>query len=105
VSEQDRTHAAATAVSTHNAEIPMAGEDIHLPPGTPLPLLVAIGITLILVGTTTSWLWSYVGGAIFLIALVLWIRDTIQEVHHLPEEHVVPTAQGADPARRSSAGH
>jgi hypothetical protein len=81
----------AVAPSVHDPElVPPAGEDIHLPPGTPIPLMIAVGITLTLVGTTLDWLWTGIGLAIFLVALGLWIRDTKREVDHLPDEHGTP---------------
>lgn len=66
---------------------PPAGEDIHLPPGTPIPLLIAVGLTLVLVGTTVGIIWTILGGIVFLITLGIWIRDTRNEVAHLPDEH------------------
>jgi hypothetical protein len=65
---------------------PPAGEDIHLPPGSVIPLAIAIGITLMLIGTTISWLWTIIGGIIFVVCLTLWIRDTRREVAHLPDD-------------------
>ncbi|HET9075151.1 MAG TPA: hypothetical protein VFN48_11270 [Solirubrobacteraceae bacterium] len=103
MSADQHTSAAVNAVATHQNDVPPAGEDIHLPPGTPIPLLIAVGITMALVGSTTSWLWTYIGGAVFLVALVIWIRDTIAEVRHLPEEHVVPTGHGS--VQGSTAHH
>ena len=41
--------------------VPPAGEDIHLPGGSPLPLIVAIGVTLLVIGTTIWWVWSALG--------------------------------------------
>jgi hypothetical protein len=70
--------------------VPPAGEDIHLPPGTLIPLAIAVGLTLTLVGTTIWWGWTGIGLAIFLVALFLWIRDTRREVDHLPDEHGSP---------------
>ncbi len=81
----------APAASLHDPEaVPPAGEDIHLPPGTPIPLAIAVGITLTLVGTTINWLWTIIGGVVFIVALALWIRDTRREVAHLPDEHGTP---------------
>jgi hypothetical protein len=68
-----------------------AGEDIHLPPGTPIPFVIAFAITMTLVGTTISWIWTIIGGIAFIIALGMWIRDTRQEVAHLPDELGSPT--------------
>lgn len=80
----------ATAVSTATAvdpnAAPPAGEEIHLPPGSPIPLLIAVGITMTIVGVTIGWIWTILGGILFIVCLVLWIRDTIREVDHLPDE-------------------
>ena len=67
--------------------MPPAGEDIHLPGGSPLPLIVAIGITLLVIGTTIWWVWSAVGFIITVVAVGLWIRDVRRDVDDLPEEH------------------
>lgn len=71
-----------------NLPVPPAGEDIHLPGGSILPLTTAIGITLTVVGSTIDWkIWSSLGALIFLISVGLWIRDTRREMSHLPDEH------------------
>jgi hypothetical protein len=69
-------------------EAPPVGEEIHLPGPSFIPVACAIGITLIVVGTTIWWGWSIIGGVIFVITVVMWIRDTIRDVGELPEEHV-----------------
>jgi membrane protein implicated in regulation of membrane protease activity len=66
---------------------PPAGEEIHLPGPTILPLVAAIAITLIVIGTTLDWIFSAVGGVILVIVLVRWVRDTRRDVATLPEEH------------------
>jgi hypothetical protein len=66
---------------------PPAGEDIHLPGPTILPLVAAIAITLIVVGTTIWWVYSAVGGVILVFVVVRWIRDTRRDIAQLPEEH------------------
>jgi hypothetical protein len=66
---------------------PPAGEEIHLPGPTILPLVSAIGITLIVVGTTLTWIISGIGAAILIVAVVKWIGDTRRDVAALPEEH------------------
>lgn len=67
--------------------IPPIGEEIHLPGGSVLPLVVAIGITLLVVGTTIWWVWSALGAVITVIAVGMWIRDVRRDVDELPEEH------------------
>jgi hypothetical protein len=68
-------------------DTPPAGEGIHLPGGTILPLMTAFGITLTVVGTTIGKLWSVLGLIIFVTALYKWIRDVRHEIDHLPADH------------------
>ena len=68
-------------------DVPPVSEEIHLPGQSALPLVTAIGITLIVVGTTIDWIWSIVGGIIFVVCLVIWIRGTVRDIESLPEEH------------------
>ncbi len=81
-----------TAVAAVNDGVPPAGEDIHLPGGTPIPLVIAFAVTLMLVGTTASWTWTIIGGIVFVVALGLWIRDSRNELHHLPDDLSNPSA-------------
>jgi hypothetical protein len=71
----------------YQREPPPAGEEIHLPGPTILPLTTAIGITLIVVGTTTTWIASILGAVVFLVSVTRWIRDTRRDVAELPEDH------------------
>lgn len=66
---------------------PPAGEEVHLPGPTIIPLLSAISITLIVVGTTITWYLSAIGGVIFVVTTVRWIKDTRTDVSALPEQH------------------
>jgi hypothetical protein len=68
-------------------QAPPAGEEIHLPGPSILPLVTAIGITLLVVGTTIDWIWSVLGGIILIVTIAMWIRDTRRDVDALPEEH------------------
>ncbi|HET9719684.1 MAG TPA: hypothetical protein VFP55_06385 [Solirubrobacteraceae bacterium] len=69
-------------------EAPPVGEEIHLPGPSFIPVACAIGITLIVIGTTINWLFSIVGGVIFVITVVMWVRDTTRDISELPEEHI-----------------
>jgi len=80
------THAEPQVVG-FDQEAPPAGEEIHLPGPSIIPLAVAIGITLIVIGTTIDWIWSAIGGIIFLVSVGTWIRDTRRDIEALPEEH------------------
>jgi hypothetical protein len=77
----------APPASELERQAPPAGEEIHIPGPTLLPFVTAIGITLIVIGTTINWIFSIIGGVIVLVALFRWIRDTRRDVAELPEEH------------------
>lgn len=67
--------------------VPPAGEAIHLPGGSPLPLIVALGITLLVIGSTIWWVWSALGLVVVVVSVGLWIRDVRRDIDELPEEH------------------
>jgi hypothetical protein len=71
----------------HPADAPPAGEEIHLPGPTILPFACAVGITLIVIGTTIDWLFSALGAVIFIVVVVKWVADTRRDIAELPEEH------------------
>lgn len=75
------------APATGAAPLPPSAEDIHLPGGSPLPLVVAMGITLLVIGTTIWWVWSLVGFIVVVVSVGLWVRDVRRDVEELPEEH------------------
>jgi hypothetical protein len=66
---------------------PPVGEEIHLPGPTIIPLMTAVAITCIVIGTTINWLISILGVILLVPTLVIWINDTRRDVDHLPEEH------------------
>ena len=68
-------------------QAPPAGEEIHLPGPSLLPLFTTVGITLIVIGTTINLLFSIVGVVVTVICIALWVRDTRRDVDALPEEH------------------
>lgn len=64
-----------------------ASEEIHLPGPSGIPLVTAIAITAIVVGTVLT-LWLSAVGALLLVAcIVRWIGDTRRDVAALPEQH------------------
>jgi hypothetical protein len=74
-------------VSDTPREAPPAGEEIHLPGPTLIPITTAAGITLIVIGTTIGLYLSVVGLIITVLAIVRWVKDTRRDVAALPEEH------------------
>ena len=65
-------------------EVPPAGEEIHLPGPSILPLLTAFGITLAIIGLTTFIELTIAGVIITLYAVIRWISDTRREIDELP---------------------
>ena len=72
---------------TGDGGVPPRGEEIHLPDPSYLPVIVAAGTTLALVGVVMSFLLAGIGLAIALVATVRWVRQTRAEIAELPLEH------------------
>ena len=68
-------------------EAPPAGEEFHLPGPSFLPIFMAVGITLAVIGITIQVLITVVGAIIFLVTLVRWLREVREEIAELPLEH------------------
>jgi hypothetical protein len=75
------------AVDVEGTQAPPAGEEIHLPGPTLLPIIVAAAITLIVIGSTIGWILSIVGGIVLIVCIFRWVSDTSRDVAALPEEH------------------
>lgn len=67
--------------------VPPAGEEIHLPGASLQPLLLAIGITLALVGITIGVFVSIVGLVMAVWVIIRWIADTRRDINALPADH------------------
>ena len=68
-------------------EVPPTGEEIHIPGPSILPMLTAVGITLLLVGITTFIEFTIVGAILTVCCIARWIKDTRREIDELPLEH------------------
>jgi hypothetical protein len=75
------------ADEVNGGALPPPSEEVHLPEPSYLPPLVALGLTLALVGVVLTWVLTGIGVVIFLVALVRWIRQTREEMAELPLEH------------------
>ena len=63
-----------------------AGEQIHLPGPSLIPLATAAGITLALVGLILHWWITAAGLTITVIAVWRWISPVREEIAELPTE-------------------
>ena len=68
-------------------QIPRAGEPIHLPGPSYLPVLVALGATIALVGVVLNWIIFGIGVAITVVVIIRWVAQVRQEMDDLPLEH------------------
>jgi hypothetical protein len=71
-------------MSPLDPEIPPAGEEIHLPGPSMMPILTAVGITLALVGVTTFIELTVVGVILTVYCVARWINETRHEIEELP---------------------
>jgi hypothetical protein len=72
---------------TRGGDVPEPGEPVHLPEPSYLPVALAFGITVALVGIVLNWVIVGIGVVIFLVVLVRWVRATRNEMADLPLEH------------------
>jgi hypothetical protein len=70
--------------------VPPAGEDLHIPGPSVQPVLLAVGITTLLLGVTISWALLIAGGLLTAGVLIAWIRDARREFEELPADHHTP---------------
>jgi type IV secretory pathway TrbD component len=74
-------------IQTGGPEAPPAGEAIHLPGPTYLPVVTAAGVTIAVVGVVLSWILVGLGLVITVVAVSRWIRETRRDVGELPLQH------------------
>ena len=73
-------------MSTLEPETPPPGEHIHLPGPSLQPILMALGITLALVGVTLGRFLLVSGLILTVWVTIRWIADTRREMAALPED-------------------
>ena len=75
------------STSDDYTDVPPAGEEVHMPKPSALPLINAAALAIAIVAITISW-WV-VGAAliIFIGTTVRWIRDVKRDIAELPLDH------------------
>jgi hypothetical protein len=66
---------------------PPAGEQIHLPEPSLLPILNAIGLAVAIIGVPISRVIVVAGLVLFLVTAAIWIAKTRREMDELPLDH------------------
>ena len=74
-------------VSESGTEVPPATEQIHLPDPSYQPVLVALGLTIAIVGVVLSWFMFALGMLIFIIPAIRWVRSARSDMAELPLSH------------------
>jgi hypothetical protein len=64
-----------------------AGEEVHMPEPSALPLINAAALALAIVSITFNWVLVVIGGVIFLATAIRWIRDVRRDIDALPLDH------------------
>jgi hypothetical protein len=77
----------AAEPETPTQGLPEATEQVHMPEPSYLPVMVAFGITLMLVGVVLSWILTIIGAVPFVVGVVLWVRETRADIAQLPLDH------------------
>jgi O-antigen ligase len=68
-------------------DAPPAGEQIHMPVPSIIPVLNAAGLSTAIVGITISMILVIGGLLLFLGTAIVWIRGARREMEDLPLEH------------------
>ncbi len=67
--------------------IPPAGEEIHMPEPSLLPIINAAALAIAIVSITLTWYFVALGGLVFLVTAAKWIADVRRDIAELPLEH------------------
>jgi uncharacterized membrane protein YecN with MAPEG domain len=67
--------------------LPAPTEEIHLPEPSYLPVALAFGLMVAIIGVVFSWVVVVLGAIIVVISLLRWIRLTRSEMAELPLGH------------------
>lgn len=74
-------------MSATDRDVPPTGEEIHLPGPSIQPLLVTVGITIALIGVTTSIAMVVVGIVLTAWVTLRWIAEARRDIDELPLDH------------------
>ena len=67
--------------------IPPAGEEVHMPEPSIIPVVNAAALAIAIVSITLSWYVVALGAVVFLITTIRWIVDVRRDIAQLPLEH------------------
>lgn len=70
-----------------NGTLPPPTEEVHLPEPSYLPFVLALAITIAIVGIVLAPIIAIMGALLAIVVIVRWIRQTREEMAELPLEH------------------
>ena len=75
------------SVSEEHTGVTPAGEEVHMPAPSALPLINAAALAIAIVSLTISWWIVGVAMLVFLATAVRWVRDVKRDISELPLDH------------------
>jgi hypothetical protein len=67
--------------------VPPAGEEIHMPEPSIIPLVNSAALAIAIVSITLNWYIVALAGVVFAITTIKWIADVRRDIDALPLEH------------------
>ena len=67
--------------------VPPAGEEVHMPEPSIIPLVNSAALAIAIVSITLNWYIVALAGLVFVITTIRWIADVRRDIDALPLEH------------------
>ena len=67
--------------------VPPAGEEVHMPEPSLIPVVNSAALAIAIVSVTLNWYVVALAGLVFLVTTVIWIADVRRDIAALPLEH------------------
>ena len=67
--------------------VPPAGEEVHMPAPSIIPLINAAALAIAIVSITLSWIVVALAMVVFIATTIRWIGDVRRDISELPLEH------------------
>ena len=68
-------------------DAPPAGEQIHMPESSIIPLVNAAALAAAIICVTFKWWLSVAFLVVFLLTTIRWVKDTVRDINALPLDH------------------
>ncbi len=75
------------SVDPEHRTAPPAGEEIHMPAPSIIPVINAAALALAIVAITLSWFVVAIALVVFAVTTIRWVADVRRDIAELPLEH------------------